>query len=289
MNFIKSVFIGFMPMLLMLVIGFAINDIIRNGFGWTSVAALLSSLPIMLFILWLVIFKSHARTSASLPIFSILTLSGIAMMVWYIYISQPLELNQYQTLVILLAGISALLYVFWYSSLGRQKNKILSIGKTLPDFTLYDYQYNPIRKQQLINQFCIFIFYRGNWCPFCVAQIKELVQHYQQLDKIGVNVILVSPQSEAKTKKLAEKFEVPFLFLIDKNTTVAKTLGIRHLFGLPMGLQVLGYSSHTVFPTVIVVDADGKIIYTDENNNYRIRPEPSEYIKILQQHMQADN
>jgi len=288
MSFIKSAFIGFMPMLLMFVIGFAINDIVNNGFGWISTAALLSSLPIMLFIMWLVLFKTHARTKATLPIFSILTVSGIAMIL-YVDIIQSSDANQYQVYGILVAGISALLYIFWYSSLGRKKNKILAIGKTLPDFTLYDYQHNPISTQQLVERFSIFIFYRGNWCPFCVAQIKEIVQHYKQLNEMGVKVILVSPQSETKTKKLAEKFDVPFLFLIDKNTAAAKVLGIKHSFGLPMGLQAAGYHSHTIFPTVIVVDANGKIIYTGENNNYRIRPEPNEYIKILKQHMQTAN
>jgi len=286
MSFIKSAFIGVMPMLLMFVIGFALKDIISNGFEWISIAALLSSLPIMLFIMWLVIFQSHARTNAALPIFSILTVSGIAM-VLYVTIVQSSDVNQYQLYSILVAGISALLYIFWYSSLGRKKNKVLTVGKTLPDFTLYDYQHNAISKQQLVEQYSIFIFYRGNWCPFCVAQIKEIVQHYKQLNEMGVKVILVSPQSETKTKKLANKFDVPFLFLIDKNTAAAKVLGINHSFGLPMGLQAAGYDSHTIFPTVIVVDANSKIIYTGENNNYRIRPEPNDYIKILQQHMQT--
>jgi len=284
MSFIKSVFISLMPMLLMIVIGFAIYYSVVTGLGILAIAALLTTLPIMVFIMWLVVFKSHPRTSASLPVFTVITICGMVL-ACLTYFTHQTESNLNYVLIILLAGVSALVYIFWYSSLGRQQSSVLSIGKILPDFILYDDLGGSINKQQLLGQQCIFIFYRGNWCPFCVAQIKELVGHYKQLDTMGVKVILVSPQSETKTKKLAKKFDVPFLFLIDNNSCAATILGINHNFGLPMGMQVLGYESQTVYPTVIVVDAQGKILYTDQNNNYRIRPEPEEYIKLLQRHV----
>ncbi len=48
-----------------------------------------------------------------------------------------------------------------------------------------------------------------------------------------------------------------------------------------MGLQTLGYNKDTVIPTVIITDKDGKLIYVDLTDNYRVRPEPEIFIKII--------
>jgi hypothetical protein len=51
--------------------------------------------------------------------------------------------------------------------------------------------------------------------------------------------------------------------------------------GLPAGIQVLGYDSDTVMPTVILTDEKGKIIHSDLTSNYRVRPEPADLIKLF--------
>ena len=64
----------------------------------------------------------------------------------------------------------------------------------------------------------------------------------------------------------------------------ARTLGIENPNGLPMGMQVLGYDSETVLPTVIITGRDGKIIWTHETDNYRVRPEPDVFLDVLRRH-----
>ena len=34
-------------------------------------------------------------------------------------------------------------------------------------------------------------------------------------------------------------------------------------------------------PTVVITDANGKIIFRDLTDNYRVRPEPETFLKIL--------
>ncbi|MFQ5436081.1 MAG: hypothetical protein ACE5FD_14505, partial [Anaerolineae bacterium] len=75
--------------------------------------------------------------------------------------------------------------------------------------------------------------------------------------------------------------DVPFRFLVDPGNRAARQLGLAHENGLPMGFQVMGYDSETVFPTVIITDADGIIRFADLTNNYRIRPEPQTFLYVL--------
>jgi hypothetical protein len=53
------------------------------------------------------------------------------------------------------------------------------------------------------------------------------------------------------------------------------------IYGLPFGMQLLGYDSDTVMPTVIITDDEGKIIFADLTDNYRVRPEPETFMRVL--------
>ncbi len=50
-----------------------------------------------------------------------------------------------------------------------------------------------------------------------------------------------------------------------------------------MGLQLLGYESDTVLPTVILTNASGHIFFSDQTDNYRARPEPGDFEAILKE------
>jgi hypothetical protein len=61
----------------------------------------------------------------------------------------------------------------------------------------------------------------------------------------------------------------------------AKQLGIFAKDGLPTGLQALGYDSDTVWPAVLITDAQGEIRFVDLTDNYRVRPEPSSFFAVF--------
>ena len=97
-------------------------------------------------------------------------------------------------------------------------------------------------------------------------------------------MILVSPQPHKFTKALARKFDIGFHFLVDAKGKVARQLHIFQQHGLPFGFQLLGYESDSVLPTVIITDEEGIILFTDQTESYRIRPEPGTFLKILDKH-----
>ena len=80
---------------------------------------------------------------------------------------------------------------------------------------------------------------------------------------------------------------MPFHFLVDADHEASKRLGIFAKDGLPAGLQVLGYRSDTVWPTVIMTDADGTILFADLTDNYRVRPEPDAFLAVFEARVPA--
>ena len=59
---------------------------------------------------------------------------------------------------------------------------------------LLDVDRKPVTSAQLTDKPAILIFYRGNWCPFCMAQLKELFARYRGISAMGVRVAMISPQ-----------------------------------------------------------------------------------------------
>lgn len=182
------------------------------------------------------------------------------------------------------AGITVLgwfTYLRWYSVFSHRNAEALKTGNILPDFRLESLDGHVVSSESFKAKPHLLLFYRGNWCPFCTAQIKELANAYQRLEKLGLSIVLISPQSIRKNQSLADRIEAPMTFLRDRNNLAARQLGILHEWGTPMGLQLLGYQSDTVMPTIVLTNALGEIVFTDQTDNYRVRPEPEVFEALL--------
>ncbi len=294
MNKIKSLFIGMFPMIAMGISGYGIYQLFTAGLNLIWLGAVLTTLPIMLFISRVMMFKNLPRTTPHFPMLTTLAISGLALSVYGFMqsVDSPFE-STGSTLSNEIAIVSAsigfvffLLYNFWYSSLGRGVNATLQVGSQLPVFKVTDLDGNSIDSHTFKGSPSILMFFRGNWCPLCMAQIKEIATRYRELSALGAKLILIAPQPEKNTQSLADKFDVPFIFLTDVGNRAAQALGIEMKNGLPAGMEMLGYDKDTVYPTVIITDAEGRIIYSDFTNNYRIRPEPKAFIEVLNEQTQ---
>jgi peroxiredoxin len=179
--------------------------------------------------------------------------------------------------------VSWFLYTYWATDFSDRNKNTLEIGKKIPSVSFKRPDGSSISIETFLGAPAIFLFYRGNWCPFCMAQMKELAKEYQKIKDQGAALVFVSPQSPKHTKSLAKKFDIPAHFLMDENLEAAKTLQLFHKKGTPRGFEVLGYDSDNVLPTLVVLDKEGIIRFADLTDNYRIRPEPSQYLKLLEQ------
>ncbi|MFT4575589.1 MAG: peroxiredoxin [Polaribacter sp.] len=271
-NILKSLFINILPVLSLVVF---ITTIINSNFNNSDIGLLMSSLAIVAFFALLFI-KPIARTSR--------TLGGYSTIVFIGFVLNLFNFEKNALLISLGLSVGWLLYLNWYSSFKSRDTSVLEVGKKLPNLTLENSNKEAVEISSFNGNYQIFLFYRGNWCPLCMAQIKEAANQYKELAERNVDMVLVSSQPHKYTKNISEKYKVPFHFLIDIKNKAAKKLGILHENGLPAGFQVFGYDSDIVLPTVIITDKDNTIIFADLTDNYRIRPEPETFIRIIDKH-----
>ena len=192
------------------------------------------------------------------------------------------DANPWPTVVALIGLASVQIYARWYTRLDRAPQNRLAVGQPVPQFEVTEVDGTKVTPATFLGSPVVFVFIRGNWCPLCVAQVRELAADYQSLADKGIEVALVSPQPLDETRELADRFGVNFRYLVDEGASAATELGILHEGGVPPGVAQLGYGADTVFPTVLVVDAEGMIVFSDETDDYRVRPEPRLFLQALE-------
>ncbi|MEO5920453.1 MAG: peroxiredoxin family protein [Pseudolysinimonas sp.] len=182
--------------------------------------------------------------------------------------------------VVALPGLAAILiYSYLYS---RQHTPVdgLKVNDPLPDFPLQRTDGTATSSADLTDRPYVIMFYRGNWCPFCMVQVRELAEQYRELERRGVGVALISAQRAADTAALATKFEIPMQFYVDADGAAARALDLVQVGGTP-AIYSAGTNGDTTVPTVIITDGQGKVLWVDSSDNHRIRPEPAAFFEIL--------
>ncbi len=255
----------------------------RDGWslGWAGVV--LANLPLFAMVLRFMALRDVARTSDRLPLLQVSASIGLVLALAGLATGGPL-------LPAALAGIGmtgSLLYVHWYSRFGREHSPALDVGSPLAGFALHEADGTEVPVESLRGRPALLLFYRGNWCPLCMAQIKEVAEQYRALERRGVQVVMVSSQPAGHTRRLAARFEVGLRFLIDRDLQASRKLGIYDPHATPAGMEVLGYTHDSTLPTVVVTDAAGTVIFAHETDNYRVRPEPSLFLEVLDAHAEG--
>ena len=278
-NRLKSLFVIWYPLAVILIVLASAASMIIQGPSLAWAGPLLTALPFIGLYLRAVTSKTMARTSHSLPLLVLVTAAG-GVLAAYGYWRGGFA--SHGALLAAAVGVAGFfLFDFWYSSFGRRVNDCLATGKIMPDFEARALDGSTVRASDLRGHPALFMFYRGNWCPFCMAQVREITDRYRELAQRGVTIALISPQPTELTQRVAGIFDVPVKFWVDPDLEAANTLGITSEYGVPAGMMANNYGKHTVMPTVVIVDAEGRILYTDQTDNYRVRPEPDVFFRVL--------
>ena len=271
-NHLKSAFVGIYMTGNIALFLMSVYKLILDGssLAWVG-AAIASGAVSCLFCLY---YAGHQpRTTRHIPALLVATTLGTVLAgIGFAYGGKGQSASAPFLAALALSMASTLAYLYWYSILERSAANTLHVGEALPTVNLVDEIGQPVGIKSLFGVPLLLVFYRGNWCPLCMAQVRELADQCREFQQRGVTVVLISPQPQNKSAKLAKRLGTPFRFFVDPGGQAARNLGINHIGGLPLGLQVFGYNTDTVLPTVIVIDKNGKIVFVDKTENYRMRP-----------------
>ncbi|WP_305984032.1 peroxiredoxin [Roseibium sp. MMSF_3544] len=258
-------------------------------FWWSNydpiwIGAFFATFPMPFFLMVLSQTFGIARTSKRLPILQLISFAALAQVAFVMYTrGGPSTLFEYAALGITVFGVLTMQWYIWiFSDYGRKKSAAIMKGKALPELPLQRLDTSRTTTASFVGEKTLIVFFRANWCPFCMNQLKEVRAQADRLAKAGVKVKFVSNQGIENSTKLAKDLKLPDHFEIfqDQDLRAARALGIEDIGGAPSGMP--GYPADTVMATVIALDANGNVLFGDETDNYRVRPHPDTFLPVFE-------
>lgn len=170
----------------------------------------------------------------------------------------------------------------------------LAAGAAAPAFELPDHNGKPVSLASLIaNGPAVLLFFRGRWCPFCIAQLEAWNRLMPAISRAGIAIAAISPMTQHQSFLTRDQHRLEFPLLGDAGNQVARMFGLvysvpdeqrltyrRTFVNLPF---VNGDESWELpIPATFLLDRGGTVLYSSANADYTVRPEPLEVLAAVE-------
>jgi peroxiredoxin Q/BCP len=130
---------------------------------------------------------------------------------------------------------------------------VVEEGAPAPDFELQSDEGETVTLAALRGKPVVLYFYPKDDTPGCTTEACEFRDAYDRFREQGVEILGVSPDTEASHRKFKSKYELPFTLLADPDHRTAEAYGVwkekRNYGKTYMGIE----------RSTFVIDADGKV------------------------------
>ena len=168
------------------------------------------------------------------------------------------------------------------------------VGDTIVDATLVTTAGDEVSLSETVGEGpAVLVFYRGAWCPYCNLTLKTYqADLLPQLRERGVALVAISPQTPEGSEASVTNGSLEFPVLSDPGNVLSGALGIRtepsadaRAVHTQLGFDVADSNADATgdipFPTVLVVDHDGVVVFADVHTDYTTRTEVDEIVAAL--------
>lgn len=177
---------------------------------------------------------------------------------------------------------------------GQINSEHLQVGEQAPRIKATDQNGKAIDSREILeNEKILLVFYRGNWCPYCKKHLGELEKNLAALQEKGVFVLVVTPESEEKTRETREKFKTSFSIVHDSGNRIMKDYKVAfevNETNVPNYYDkitelVNEYNSESEkmlpVPATYLIGTDGNIEYVQYDPDYKNRSDIAEIVNSL--------
>jgi thioredoxin-dependent peroxiredoxin len=130
---------------------------------------------------------------------------------------------------------------------------VVEEGTPAPDFELASDEGETVTLSALRGKPVVLYFYPKDDTPGCTTEACEFRDAYDRFREQGVEILGVSPDTEASHQKFKSKYELPFTLLADPDHQAAEAYGVWK------EKKNYGKTYMGVERSTFVIDADGKV------------------------------
>lgn len=179
----------------------------------------------------------------------------------------------------LVAGVAAALaliggaaFLALYAASGQRAGTIrVAVGEPVLDFAARDHEGRPFTLAELRGRPVLLKFFRGHWCPYCVAELKRWRELESELAAHDVAVVTVCAETADAIRSGRVKHGLDATMVPDPELTITDLFGLRNPrnFAPKPGLVI-----PLPIPTTILVDREGIVRWIDQSADYMRRSAP---------------
>ena len=174
----------------------------------------------------------------------------------------------------------------------------LKAGDQAPNGTLLDLDGDEFDLHSAVKEKpAVLIFYRGSWCPFCTKHLADLQSVQDELNKLGYQIIAVSPDQPDMLKKSADN-GLAYTLASDSTMALARDFGVAFVVdeptrerykGFNIDLEAASGESHYQLPVpaVFMIDNKANITYAHFDPDYKVRLKGSDVVRAAKKHREG--
>ncbi|MBD1575908.1 thioredoxin-dependent thiol peroxidase [Vibrio sp. S11_S32] len=129
----------------------------------------------------------------------------------------------------------------------------IEVGQIAPDFTLLDQDSNLVTLSGFKGKKVLLYFYPRASTPGCTTQAEGLRDSKEELDKLNVTILGVSPDTPTKLTNFINKKELNFTLLADEDHAVCEKYLVWQL------KKFMGRENMGVVRTSFLIDEEGNV------------------------------
>lgn len=171
-------------------------------------------------------------------------------------------------------------------------------GLTIPGVSLTNADNKPTQLLDLVKQKpSVLVFYRGGWCPYCNAQLSALRDIEPQLNKLGYQIIAITPDSTASINKSLKDTggqKLNYTLLSDADFAASSAFGLAYYLDDKTAATYKGKLGSLItteagtekvvlpVPAVYVLNTQGEVLFNYVHINYKTRLEGELLLKAAE-------
>jgi peroxiredoxin len=161
----------------------------------------------------------------------------------------------------------------------------VSLGGPVLEFTATDDEGRPFALAELRGRPYLLKFFRGHWCPYCVAELRRWEELRAELDARRIVIVTVCADTARQIRAGRGKHGLRATMVPDPELAITDRYHLRNPkgFALKSGIIV-----PLPIPTTILVDEAGTVRWIDQATDYMVRSDPARVLAAIRATLDAD-
>ena len=175
-----------------------------------------------------------------------------------------------------LAASAFLSFLTFMSGLPSRRPAV-TVGRKAPDFRGVDADGKAFRLGDRAGSRVVLKFFRGTWCPYCVADLRGWNGLGAELRALGIELVAVSHDTVEELARFKRRHGYGITFVADPDLDIIRRYNLQNRNFTPKR----GPFRDMAIPAAILIDVDGKVLWMEQATDFRVRSNPARVLAAM--------